>query len=35
MLYTVNDDNADQDVIIKSPRHFQDFYSALYDGQFR
>ena len=35
MLYAVNDDNTDQHVIIKSLRHFQDFDSALYDGQFR
>ena len=34
MLYAVNDDNTDQDVIIKSPRHFQDFDSVLYDAQF-
>ena len=34
MLYTVNDDNTVQDVILKSPRHSQDFDSALYDGQF-
>ena len=25
---------TDQDVIIKSPRHFQDFNLALYDSQF-
>ena len=35
ILYAVNDNNTDQDVIIKSPRHFQDFDSALYDSQFR
>ena len=34
MMYAVNNDDIDQDVIIKSPRHFQDFNSALYDGQF-
>ena len=33
-LSPVTNDNTDQDVIIKSPRHFQDFDSALYEAQF-
>ena len=34
MLYAINDDITDQNMIIKRLRHFQDFDSALYDGQF-